>query len=57
MRRASSFTNGAIDSIRSANKGDIAKAENYVKTALADLKAGRPIAKANTQPYGCSVKY
>jgi hypothetical protein len=48
---------GAIDSIRSANKADIAKAENYVRTTLADLKAGKPIEKANTQPYGCSVKY
>jgi hypothetical protein len=25
--------------------------------ALADLKAGRPIAPAITKPYGCSVKY
>lgn len=48
---------GAIDSIRSADKSDIAKAQNYVKTALADVKAGQPVAKANTQPYGCSVKY
>lgn len=49
--------NGAIDSIRSANPGDIEKAENYVKAALAAVKAGRPVEKATTQPYGCSVKY
>lgn len=49
--------NGAIDSIRSADQSDIAKATNYVTAALADLKAGRPVATANTQPYGCSVKY
>lgn len=48
---------GAIDSIRSANKADIAKAENHVTTALAELKAGQPIAHANTPPYGCAVKY
>ncbi|MEY4489292.1 MAG: hypothetical protein RIQ79_1800 [Verrucomicrobiota bacterium] len=48
---------GAIDSIRSADPADIAKAENYVKSALSDLKAGKPVAKASTQPYGCSVKY
>jgi hypothetical protein len=48
---------GAIDSIRSANPQDIPRAENYVAAALAAVKAGRPVAKANTQPYGCSVKY
>lgn len=49
--------NGAIDSIRSTNVDDIAKAENYVKTALASVKAGKPVEKATTQPYGCGVKY
>jgi len=48
---------GAIDSIRSAKVEDIAKAQNYVTAALAAVKAGEPVAKANTQPYGCSVKY
>lgn len=48
---------GAIDSIRSAQASDIPKAENYVKEALAALEAGKPVPKANTQPYGCSVKY
>jgi len=49
--------NGAIDSIRSADPKDIEKAENYVKSALEALKAGKPIATPVTQPYGCSVKY
>ena len=49
--------NGAIDSIRSAEVEDITKAENYVRSALAAVKAGRPVAKATSQPYGCSVKY
>jgi len=48
---------GAIDSIRSSKQSDIAKAENYVNTALAAVKAGQPVPKPNTQPYGCSVKY
>lgn len=48
---------GAIDSIRSANPDDIAKATNYVKAALADLKAGHAVQQTTTQPYGCSVKY
>lgn len=49
--------NGAIDSIRSANPEDIAKAENYAKAALAAVAAGKSVEKANTEPYGCSVKY
>lgn len=48
---------GAIDSKRSADAKDIAGAENYVKSALAALKAGQPVPTPSTQPYGCSVKY
>lgn len=48
---------GGIDSIASAKVDDIAKAEPYVKLALADLAAGRKVEKASTRPYGCSVKY
>lgn len=49
--------NGGIDDKRSADAKDIETAENYVKSALAAVKAGQPVAKATTQPYGCSVKY
>jgi len=48
---------GAIDSIPSPDKADVEKAEKYVANALADLKAGRPVATADTQAYGCGVKY
>lgn len=48
---------GAIDSIPSAKVEDIAKAENYVTAALADLSAGKPVATPITKPYGCAVKY
>jgi hypothetical protein len=48
---------GAIDSIRSANTADLARATNYVKAALDALKSGQPIAKPVSEPYGCSVKY
>ncbi len=48
---------GAIDDKPSANKADVAGAKNYVVAALDDLKAGKPVAMANTKPYGCSVKY
>jgi peroxiredoxin len=48
---------GGIDSIASANKDDIAKAEPYVTEALAAVAAGKKVEKASTRPYGCSVKY
>ena len=49
--------NGAIDSIASTNKADIAKATNHVKASLASLKAGKLPDPALTVPYGCDVKY
>jgi len=48
---------GAIDSIPSFNREDIAKADNYVAAALADVLAGKPVTTPQTRPYGCSVKY
>jgi len=48
---------GGIDSIRSSKASDIAQATNYVTEALADLKSGKAIRNAKSQPYGCSVKY
>lgn len=48
---------GGIDSIPSAKKEDLAKADSYLRLAFADLAAGRKIAQASTQPYGCSIKY
>lgn len=48
---------GAIDSIRSTDKADIAKAENFVDKALSEALAGKEVTTKTTQPYGCSVKY
>lgn len=48
---------GAIDSVPSADVADLSKATQYVPQALTDLKAGKPVRVASTQPYGCSVKY
>lgn len=48
---------GGIDSIASADKDDIAGAENYIDSALKELAAGKPISKTVTKPYGCTVKY
>lgn len=48
---------GAMDSMRSADPADIAKATNYVNAALSAVKADKPVEKSSTEPYGCSVKY
>jgi hypothetical protein len=48
---------GAIDDRPSARVKDIAGATNYVRAALDAGLAGNPIAVAQTQPYGCDVKY
>lgn len=48
---------GGIDSIASTDPEDIASAKPYVKTALAELAAGKPVTNAVTKPYGCSIKY
>lgn len=48
---------GAIDSINSADKADIAKAEKYVVNALDETLAGEAVTVASTKQYGCTVKY
>lgn len=48
---------GAIDDKRSSRAKDVETARNYLKAALDSGLAGRPIAPATTQPYGCEVKY
>ena len=48
---------GAIDSKPTARAADIATATNYVKQALGESLAGKAVATATSQPYGCSVKY
>lgn len=48
---------GAIDDKPSASLATTLDAHNYVKAALAALKAGKPVETATTKPYGCGVKY
>lgn len=48
---------GAIDSEKSARGKDISDAENYIKSAYESAKAGKPIEKTTTTPYGCGIKY
>lgn len=48
---------GAIDDKASADPADIATSKNYVKEAIDALQAKKPIATAQAQAYGCSIKY
>ena len=49
--------NGAIDDRRSSNPADAKVAHNYVRAALTEATAGKPVTVASTSPYGCSIKY
>jgi hypothetical protein len=48
---------GAIDDRRTSNPADAKVANNYVRAALTEALAGKPVSVASTTPYGCSVKY
>jgi peroxiredoxin len=48
---------GAIDSKATPNPADIASSTNYVKVALDESLAGKPVTTSSSRPYGCSVKY
>jgi len=48
---------GAIDDKPSTDVEDVKTAKNYVKAALDDVLAGKPVETASTKAYGCSVKY
>lgn len=48
---------GGIDSIKSTDKDDVAKATQYVPQALSELAAGKTVGMPLAEPYGCSVEY
>jgi peroxiredoxin len=48
---------GAIDSKATPNPADIPSSTNYVRAALDESLAGKPVTTPQTKPYGCSVKY
>lgn len=48
---------GAIDNIKSTEKADVVKANNFVREALEEILNGKPVTNSTTTPYGCSVKY
>jgi hypothetical protein len=48
---------GAIDDRPSTRPEDPAVAHNYVRAALSEATAGKPVTTAASTPYGCSIKY
>ena len=48
---------GAIDDKPSVDPADLPGAVNYVRQALDESLAGRPVSVPLTKSYGCSVKY
>lgn len=48
---------GGIDDRPTNKVEDLEGANNFVRAALTDLEAGRPVATPFAQPYGCSIKY
>jgi peroxiredoxin len=47
---------GAIDNMADPSH-DPRTAKNYVRAAVGELLASKPVTIASTKPYGCSVKY
>ncbi len=48
---------GGIDDKPTTRVSDIEGATNYVRLALAEMKAGQPVSVPGSTPYGCSIKY
>ncbi|MBL0057860.1 MAG: thioredoxin family protein [Elusimicrobia bacterium] len=48
---------GAIDDTPSTDPADVKTAANYVRAALDEALAGKPVTTGETKPYGCGVKY
>lgn len=47
---------GAIDDKPSASSGSLNGARSYVRQAISELKAGKPMSQPTTKAYGCSIK-
>lgn len=48
---------GGIDDRPTSKVEDLEGANNFVRAALEDVKAERPVRTAFAQPYGCAIKY
>lgn len=47
---------GAIDDKPSASPSSLNGAKSYVRQAMTELKAGKPVSEAATKSYGCAIK-
>lgn len=47
---------GAIDDKPSASAASLTGAKSYVRQAVAEMKAGKPVSEATTEAYGCAIK-
>jgi hypothetical protein len=48
---------GGIDDKASTDEADVKTAKNYVRAALDEAMAGKPVSVTASQSYGCAVKY
>ena len=48
---------GGVDDAMSTKPEEVATAHNYVRAALEDLMAGRPVKTATSEPAGCAIAY
>ena len=48
---------GGIDDRPTNKVEDLEGANNFVRAALTDMEAGRPVQTRFAQPYGCAIKY
>jgi hypothetical protein len=48
---------GGIDDKPTLDVADIKTAHNYVRAALEEVLAGKPVTTPTSQPYGCGIKY
>ena len=48
---------GAIDDKPSSSASSLTGAKSYVRQAVAEMKAGKPVSEASAKSYGCVVKY
>ena len=48
---------GGIDDRPTNKPEDLEGANNFVRAALTDMEAGRPVQTRFAQPYGCAIKY
>ena len=48
---------GAIDDKPSSSASSLTGAKSYVRQAVAEMKAGKPVSEPATKAYGCVVKY